>query len=73
LQLRNASYGEEKRKTLGSIANDALRTEAVFRRRPAGAMQARDYGATFCLGGRSETRLSWLRPFEKDSKNWSQL
>jgi DNA-binding transcriptional LysR family regulator len=40
----------------------------VFRRRPAGATQARDYGATICLGGRAEARLSWLRPFEKDSK-----
>jgi hypothetical protein len=64
---------EEKRKTLGSIANDALRTEARVPPSSAGATRARDYGGTFCLGGRAEARLSWLRPFEKDSKNWSQL
>ena len=69
LQLRNVSYAKKNVKRW-----EASQT-MLSGRRPCSAVvpQARDYGATFCLGGRAEARLSWLRPFEKDSKNWSQL
>jgi hypothetical protein len=69
LQLRNVSYAKKNVKRW-----EASQT-MLSGRRPCSAVvpQARDYGATFCLGGRAEARLSWLRPFEKDLRNWSQL